>query len=279
MGLTCSPWQKYVGRPQGAEGIALWNDFVDHCEKCGLNMIIMDVGEGVQWESHPELAIKGSWSKELVKSEALRLREKGIELIPKLNFSKTHDAWLGVYSRMVSTPEYYKVTKELIEEVYEIFLHPSIVHIGMDEENWKHATDGSRSVIALRSSALQVDDTNYFIECVENLGATCHMWHAPYCNVKEEDAERIKKSVIPEVWMYYSYLKENWTLISQQDDEVKDFYANEFVRRYGYTIEYVDGMIGAPWGGMLPERRELLWEAVELVGRARKQAEDIMQNA
>ena len=310
----------------------VWNDFVDHCEANGLNMIIMDVGEAVEWESHPELSIKGAWSKELVKSEVLRLREKGIELIPKLNFSKTHDAWLGVYSRMVSTPEYYKVTKELIEEVYEMFLHPSIIHIGMDEENWKHATEGDRSVIMFRSSALQVNDTNYFIECVENLGAKCHMWHDPYCNVKEEDAERIKKSVIPEVWMYYSYLKENWTLISEQDDEVKDFYANEFVRRYGYTIEYVeespsvlnaikllekffeekrhfflatsnlyikncetdaiefvrrnnpdlsllDGMIGAPWGGMVPERKELLWEAVELVGKARKQAETIMQNA
>ena len=311
----------------------MWNEYVDHCAANGINIIVMDIGEGVQWESHPELSIKGSWSKELVKSEVLRLREKGIELVPKLNFSATHDAWLGIYERMVSTPEYYKVTKELIEEIYEMFLHPSVIHIGMDEENWKHATDdGGSSMVVIRNSALQVHDTNYFIKCVEDLGAKCHMWHDPYCNVKEEDAERIKKSVIPEVWMYYSYLKENWTLIKEQSQEVKDFYATEFVRRYGYTIEYVeespsvlnamkllekffeekrhfflatsnlyikncekdaieyvrrnnpdlsllDGMIGAPWSRMLPDKKEILWEAAELVGKARKIAEEIMQNA
>lgn len=310
----------------------VWNEYVDHCVANGINFIVMDIGEGVQWESHPELSIKGSWSKELVKSEVLRLREKGIELVPKLNFSATHDAWLGIYSRMVSTPEYYKVTKELIEEIYEMFLHPSVIHIGMDEENWKHATDGNRTLIVLRNSALQVHDINYFIKCVEELGAACHMWHDPYCNVNEEDAANIKDTVMPYVWMYYSYLKENWTLISEQSQEVIDFYATEFVRRYGYTIEYVeespsvlnaikllekffeekrhfflatsnlyikncecdaveyvrrnnadlsllDGMIGTPWSQMIPEKKELFWEAAELVGKARKQAEEIMRNA
>lgn len=305
----------------------VWNEYVEHCVKNGINFIVMDIGEGVQWESHPELSIKGSWSKEKVASEVLRLREKGIELIPKLNFSATHDAWLGIYERMVSTPEYYKVTKDLIEEIYEMFLHPSAIHIGMDEENWKHAK--SDSMVVIRNSSLQVDDINYFTKCVEDLGATCHMWHDPYCNVKEEDAARIKGTVMPYVWMYYSYLKENWTLISEQSQEVIDFYATEFVRRYGYTIEYVeespsvinamkllqdffkekrhfflatsnlyikncecdaveyvrrnnadlsllDGMIGTPWSQLVPENKELFWEAAELVGKARKQAEEIM---
>ena len=40
--------------------------------------------------------------------------------------------------------------------------------------------------------------------------------------------------------MYYSYLKKHWHKISEQSEEVKDFYATRFVRRYGYTIEYVE---------------------------------------
>ena len=307
----------------------VWNEYVEHCVANGINFIVMDIGEGVQWESHPELSIKGAWSKELVKSEVLRLREKGIELVPKLNFSATHDAWLGIYERMISTPEYYKVTKELIEEIYEMFLHPSVIHIGMDEENWKHATDDKTSIVVLRNRALQVHDINYFTKCVEDLGAACHMWHDPYCNCKEEDTANIKGTVMPYVWMYYTYLRENWTLISEQSQEVIDFYATEFVRRYGYTIEYVeespsvinamkllekffeekrhfflatsnlyiktcesdnlefvrrnnpdlsllDGMIGTPWSQLVPENKELFWEAAELVGKARKQAEEIM---
>ena len=218
----------------------VWNDFVDHCEANGLNMIIMDVGEAVEWESHPELSIKGAWSKDLVKSEVLRLREKGIELIPKLNFSKTHDAWLGVYSRMVSTPEYYKVTKELIEEVYEMFLHPSIIHIGMDEENWKHFNDPGYEFIAARRDGLLVHDINFFNACVKEAGAKTHMWHDPFNDLEPEFSKDIDKDIFPYVWMYYSYLKENWTLISEQDEEVREWYRVQFVKRYGYTVEYVE---------------------------------------
>ena len=69
---------------------------------------------------------------EELKEELQKLRDMGLTVYPKLNFSTAHDAWLGLYSRMVSTPEYYKVTKELIEEIYEMFLHPSAIHIGMD---------------------------------------------------------------------------------------------------------------------------------------------------
>ena len=68
---------------------AVWRRVVDKCEECGLNTIVLDVNDGVQWESHPEISLPGAWSKEKVRSEVLRLREKGIEIIPKLNFSTT----------------------------------------------------------------------------------------------------------------------------------------------------------------------------------------------
>ena len=309
----------------------MWNEYVDHCEKCGVNFIVLEVGGSVQWESHPEIVVPGAWSKEFVKSEILRLREKGIEVVPHINFSTTHSMWLGeVYSRMVSTPEYYKLTKDLIEEVYEMFLHPSIIHVGMDEENWKHAIyDGFRDVIMFRGSPLQVNDLNYFVECVESLGAKCHIWHDPYNNVNPEDKVRIKDSVIPEIWMYYSYLKEKWTPVSEQDDHVRNWYKTEFVRRYGYEVEYIeespavlasmklldefftekrhfmmatsnlyikncecdavefvrrnnpdfslfDGMVGTTWSEFVPENRELWWEEAELIGKARKIAEEAM---
>ena len=88
---------------------AVWNRVVDKCEEHGLNTIVLDVNDGVQWESHPEISLPGAWSKEKVRSEVLRLREKGIQIIPKLNFSTTHDVWMGEYGRMVSTSVYYKV--------------------------------------------------------------------------------------------------------------------------------------------------------------------------
>ena len=220
----------------------LWNKIVCKCAENGLNTIIMDVGEGAVYPSHPELAIEGSWTPEKIKSEVLRLREMGIELVPKLNFSAHHDAWLGEYGRMVSTSIYYKVCKELIEDVYEMFLHPSFIHIGMDEEDKSHMSAFNQSfyMTIMRHDELLVHDINYFVKCVEALGAKCHMWHDPMCSISPEHAQNISKSVIPEVWMYYSYLKENWQKVSDEPEYVQKYYKEHFVKMYGHEIEYIE---------------------------------------
>lgn len=218
----------------------VWNRIVDKCEECGLNTIVLDVNDGVQWESHPEISLPGAWSKEKVRSEVLRLREKGIEIIPKLNFSTTHDVWMGEYGRMVSTSIYYKVCRDLILEVYDMFLQPEYIHIGMDEENWKHFNDPGYEFIAARRDGLLVHDINFFNACVKEAGAKTHMWHDPFNDLEPEFSKDIDKDIFPYVWMYYSYLKENWTLISEQDEEVREWYRVQFVKRYGYTVEYVE---------------------------------------
>ncbi len=219
---------------------AVWRRVVDKCEEHGLNTIVLDVNDGVQWESHPEISLPGAWSKEKVRSEVLRLREKGIEIIPKLNFSTTHDVWMGEYGRMVSTSIYYKVCRDLILEVYDMFLQPKYIHIGMDEENWKHFNDPGYEFIAARRDGLLVHDINFFNACVKEAGAKTHMWHDPFNDLEPEFSKDIDKDIFPYVWMYYSYLKENWTLISEQDEEVREWYRVQFVKRYGYTVEYVE---------------------------------------
>ena len=66
---------------------AVWNHIVEKCVECGLTHIVLDVGEGILLKSHPELAVKGSWEPEKLSAEVNRLKELGITLIPKLNFS------------------------------------------------------------------------------------------------------------------------------------------------------------------------------------------------
>ena len=218
----------------------VWEQVVEKCVQWGLNTIVMDVGEGVQYSSHPELAIEGSWTPEQVKTEVHRLKELGIQLIPKLNFSATHDAWLGIYGRMVSTPVYYQVCRDLIHEAYEIFEHPEYIHIGMDEENWKHANDGGVYMTVIRRDELLIHDIKYLSDCVKETGAKCHMWHDPFANYPDLAHEGVPKDVVPDVWMYYEYRKDHWTKISEQPQFIQDFYKTGFVQRYGYTIEYVE---------------------------------------
>ena len=95
----------------------VWHDVIDFLPSCGFNAVIVDVGEGMQYESHPELAIPGAWSKDEIRAEVVCMRAMGLEPIPKLNFSSYHDAWLRDYSRMKGTAKYYEVVRELIDEV------------------------------------------------------------------------------------------------------------------------------------------------------------------
>ena len=52
-----------------------WREIVDYIASQGFNTLLIDLGEGVQYESHPELATKGAWSKEKLKKELDRLRK------------------------------------------------------------------------------------------------------------------------------------------------------------------------------------------------------------
>ena len=83
------------------EGV--YHAITERMREIGMNMVILDIGESLVYPSHPELAIKGSWSPDKLHDEVVRLRKMGLEPIPKLNFSSTHDTWLGEYSRMTSS--------------------------------------------------------------------------------------------------------------------------------------------------------------------------------
>ena len=41
---------------------AFWEEVTENAAQNGLNMIVIDIGEAIQYESHPELATKGAWT-------------------------------------------------------------------------------------------------------------------------------------------------------------------------------------------------------------------------
>ena len=80
-----------------------WHALAARMANAGFNMVVFDVGDAVKYKSHPEIAVKGAWTPAKLKHELAACRKQGLEPIPKLNFSAGHDAWMGAYSRMVST--------------------------------------------------------------------------------------------------------------------------------------------------------------------------------
>src|SRR2546423_5797191 len=99
----------------------LWHELMPRLRDAGMNVLVIDVGDGVQFQSHPEIAVKNAWSRQRLRDELGKIRDLGMEPIPKLNFSTCHDQWLGVYARQVSTPPYYQVGNDLIAATIELF--------------------------------------------------------------------------------------------------------------------------------------------------------------
>ena len=159
---------------------SIWKRTMEHAKKRSFNMVVMDLGEFVKYPSHPELAVKGSWSAERMQAEVKRLKAMGLEPIPKLNFSATHDQWLKEYGRMLSTKPYYRVCADILKDVSEIFGVPRFIHIGFDEETPNNQK--GRMVVCARQNEMWWHDLKWFVGTVERLGSRAWMfsdygWH------------------------------------------------------------------------------------------------------
>ena len=172
----------------------LWDELTDFLHLYGFNQCVIDCGDGMKYESHPEICAPDAWDKDLLRDKLRKMRALGIEPIPKLNFSACHDAWLHEYARRISTPEYYRVCADLIREVCEAFDSPRLFHLGLDEENAQ--MQKNRSMCIVRSTELWWHDLYFlFDECRKN-GVRPWVW-ADYCWGREEEyAARMPKDVL-----------------------------------------------------------------------------------
>lgn len=177
-----------------------WRYTTGRMQKMGMNLCVIDIGEGLVYPSHPELGCKGAWTPEKMRAELKRLRAMGLEPVPKLNFSATHDLWLGPYSRMTSTAVYYQVVADVIRDVCEIFDNPRLFHLGWDEEDFWHQAEFDYVVI--RQSELWWHDILFTIKEVEKRGTRAWIWSDKIWHSREEFVKRMPKSVLQSNWYY-----------------------------------------------------------------------------
>lgn len=268
---------------------AVWRETVDAHAKAGANTIVIGLAEGVVYPSHPELAIRGSWSVDKLRAEIARMRSMGLEVIPKLNFSATHDIWLQDYGRMLSTETYYTVCKDLIRDAWEIFDHPRFIHLGYDEENW--ANQCKYESVIIRQGDLWWHDFLWFVRTVEGLGMQAWIWTDRNREHADEFYQRMPKSVIQSNWYYgKKFTAGSGDSKAADTDRKRLEYFIDFAKA-GYSQVpcgsnwYVDGnfpelakfckrnvsaaslkgMLMAPWFKTMPENRtKLLASAAEM---------------
>jgi len=193
--------QNLCARPYLRFDESLWHDVTARMAEVGMNMVVIDLGDAVRYQSHPEIAVKGAWSPAKLKKELTRLRKLGLEPIPKLNFSTAHDAWLGPYARCVSTPTYYRVCADLITEVVKLFDHPRFFHLGYDEEDF--GNQQHYSLVVIRQHELWWHDFAFFAEQVEKQGVRPWIWADYSWHHPEVFYKRMPRSVLQSNWWYW----------------------------------------------------------------------------
>ncbi len=281
-----------LGSPKLRLDKTLWDRYMVQLKEADCNTLILDLGDGIVYDTHPEIAVEGAWTKAELKAEMEKLRAMGFELIPKLNFSATHDYWMKDYAKMVSTKPYYDFCADLIAEVCDLF-QPKYFHIGMDEENYP--LQEKFDYVVLRQHKAWWKDLYFYVEQVTKHGARPIMW-ADYAREHlEEFIANCPKSVIPMVWYYdckyYGELPEFFFIRVRPMKALIDagfeimcagstaFHLENFELLTDYCKKNLDqtkflGLCQTVWQSVTPEYQQHLQDGVDTLKRAVKIWED-----
>lgn len=197
------------------EDYTLWSDtlvfdrdvfhrILEKMPELGINTVLLDVGDGVRYDSHPEIGVEGSLTPDELRNEVRYIRSLGLEPVPKLNFSAGHDAWLRQYEKMVTTEIYHNVVSDLVHEVCQIFEGPKYFHLGMDEEREENQRAYGCSII--RGEDLWWRDFYRFIGYCEKENARPWIWSDYFWDHRETFPRKMPKTVLQSNWHYWNLI-------------------------------------------------------------------------
>jgi len=209
--------------------INVWDKMIAFLAERKFNLVLVDVGDGIKYESHPEISAPNAWEKDFLKKKLDEMRALGLEPIPKLNFSAGHDTWMKEYRRMISTPIYYKVCADLIAEVCEVFGYPRLFHLGMDEES--AAMQKNYEMITVRGEDLLWHDAYFFFNECEKHGARPWVWSDYLWHNEAAFLRHMPKSVLQTNWYYQPFADWTGTIYAHRERPIACY---EILEKHGY---------------------------------------------
>lgn len=132
---------------------------VDRLADSGFNLLMIGVSDGVAYRSHPELRRRYSRPMSALRELADHAHERGLEVVPKLNFSKSeincHDWWIRApgeswHAKFDDEP-YWRVGFDCIDEIIAACRPRRFFHIGMDEDHERSYTQYVAAIRTLRA--------------------------------------------------------------------------------------------------------------------------------
>jgi len=262
---------------------SLWNDIIAKMPTVGVNTVLIDLGDGVAYKSHPEISVENAWPIAKLRDQLAKMRELGLEPIPKLNFSTCHDMWMGQYARKVSTPEYYTFVKDIIAEVIEIFGGPRLFHLGMDEETL--VQQRHFEYVVIRQHDLWWRDFQFLLDQLAAKKVRPWIWSDNVWVRPDEFAQRMPKQVLQSNWYYgrdfdnrtevkaYQELEtlgfEQVPTFSNWEDAENVYSTVRFCKKH-VAAERLKGFLHAPWRPTLEEVRPRHMAALDEITKARE---------
>jgi len=130
----------------------------------GFNALVVSVGDGVVFRSHPELRKHYSEPMKILVALAKQARAAGMEFIPKFNFSMSaincHNDWIRApkqtwWDDLDHDAAYYGKAFAIIDEVVKACGGATRLHIGMDEDHNRSHAQFVATIEALRKRLKQ----------------------------------------------------------------------------------------------------------------------------
>ena len=155
-------WMLKKRREQSFDlGLAL--EITEELARQQFTTLFIGVSDGVQYARHPELTRRYSVPMEQLATLAERARQLGLEVVPKLNFSRSaingHDHWMrapGEEWHVHFDDDYYWATAfECIDEVIAACQPSRCFHVGMDEDHERSYTQYVKAIRTLHAGLQQ----------------------------------------------------------------------------------------------------------------------------
>jgi hypothetical protein len=215
---------KYVGvmldSARLTERHSFYFDLVPYLAKWGYNTVFWhftdDQGCSLEFDSRPEIASRGAFSKREMADFISCARDHGIEVIPELEsfghtgyitsheeYGHLSDAVEGKHFGAIcpSNPESLEILEDLIGEVAELFT-AEYVHAGFDEVNFGSCPRCQERLKREKPWQLYARHVETIQEMLAKHGRKMMMW-GDHLASRPELADRIPKNIIICDWQYF----------------------------------------------------------------------------
>ena len=183
-------------------------EIVASMAKSGMNLLIVDCADGVVYKSHPELRRHYSAPMSHLQALAKAAHEAGIDVAPKLNFSKSgrnhHDMWLKPHwdwrSWLANMDDYYAVARDVIGELVAACRSRRFFHIGMDEDHYRSVPQYVQTIKTLRGMIRKhgLRTVIWNDSCHDQITSIAQV-HAEKCRAAES---LLPKDIVEVLWDY-----------------------------------------------------------------------------